>query len=249
MRIATMILAMALSSPAAAGPEQVQIDAGLRWFKHSAAQPNELAGTQVFDRWEALNANSAGYEVTAYKPLEPLYFNMTFGADLLFRFRNNIMLKVGYDYSNPFGIGGHGRIAYTDLATGTDVVEVKRFSYTSHQITTFVGPIVTVGEDDRADIYLGFSPMAPTFVTYKEHYHRSERGRTVDEIDHTWNGFFGSCRALTGIQVRVNKRFMLGSEGVFAFLNYMPLESDGITNSSFRFPTMMWNVTARYQLR
>jgi len=51
-----------------------------------------------------------------------------------------------------------------------------------------------------------------------------------------------------GLQVRVAGRFELGSEAVFAFLNYMQLASGSLTGSSFRFPFMKWNVTARYEL-
>lgn len=156
------------------------------------------------------------------------------------------MIKVGYDYSNPFGIGERGRIAYQDNASGTEIVEEKKFSYTSHSITTFIGPIATI--DDDADVYLGFSPMAPTWVSYHEEYRRTEDGNVVEDVDRDWHGFFGSCRALIGLQVRVTDRFKLGSEAVFVFLNYMQLESGGQSDHSFRFPFMKWNISARYEL-
>ena len=70
----------------------------------------------------------------------------------------------------------------------------------------------------------------------------------VQSVDRDWHGFFGSCSALVGLQVRVAGRFELGSEAVFAFLNYMQLASGSLTGSSFRFPFMKWNVTARYEL-
>lgn len=237
--------AMALAEEASSN---WSMDVGVRWFKHSASgQPNEIGPDRVFDRWEGINQDSDSYAVSDYAPLEPLYFNMSFGVDAFLRYRRYLLIKVGYDYSNPFGIGGSGHIRYTDRRTGIEHEEHKRFGYTSHQLTTFFGPVAPVAGGD-GEIYLGFSPMAPTWVRYHEEGRRIEDGVEADRYDRTYTGFFGSCRALVGLQVRVGERVKLGAEAVFAFLNYMKLKSADLEDSSFRFPSMMWNVTARYEL-
>ncbi len=123
--------------------------------------------------------------------------------------------------------------------------EDKEFSFTSHQLTTFLGPIVSV-DDDRVDVYLAFSPMAPTWVRYRERYERVQNGVVVESRNDHYRGFFGNCRALVGMQVRVTQYLKLGSEAVFAFLNYMQLESSQRTDSTFRFPFMQWQFTARW---
>ena len=66
--------------------------------------------------------------------------------------------------------------------------------------------------------------------------------------DKSFSGFFGSCRALVGIQSPISERFRLGSEAVFTFLNYMMLESGDLSDNSFQFPNMKWNFTVRYSL-
>jgi opacity protein-like surface antigen len=248
---APAILLLWLARPAAAEPSSVigrilrdlRVDAGAHWFKLAADKPAELGPTAVFDRWESINA-SPNYVVHDYTALKPLYFNMVFGVDVLIRYRRYLMLKLGYDISYPFGIGGYGHIDYFDRATGVEVHESKSFSFTSHQLTTFIGPIVTV--DDRADIYIAFSPMAPTWVRYHEKYERIENGVVLTSTNEHYRGFFGNCRALIGMQVRVTDHLKLGSEAVFAFLNYMQLESSTHTDSTFRFPFMQWMFTARY---
>lgn len=221
-------------------------DIGLHWFKLSASKPVELAPNAVFDRWESINA-SGSHTVHDYQALQPLYFNMVFGIDALVRFRRHLMLKVGYDLTHPFGIGGEGHIAYRDHETGTEVKEEKRFSFTSHQVTTFVGPFVSM-DDNRVDLYLGFSPMAPTWVFYQEHYRRTEDGQVTQKVDRDYQGFFGSCRALIGMQVRVARRVKAGSEAVFTFLDHLPLSSGRRTDRTFSFPFMQWDFTARYAL-
>jgi len=112
-------------------------------------------------------------------------------------------------------------------------------------LSSFVGPIVSVDED-RADIYLGFSPMAPTWDRYRERYERIQDGVVVESTNEHYRGFFGSCRALVGMQVRVTRHLELGSEAVFTFLNHMKLESSRSADSTFRFPSMQWHFTARY---
>ena len=84
--------------------------------------------------------------------------------------------------------------------------------------------------------------------SYDESYRRTEDGVTTEQYDRSWHGFFGGCRALIGLQVRVAGRFKLGSEAVFAFLNYMELKSGNQRDYSFQFPMMKWNITARYEL-
>jgi hypothetical protein len=96
---------------------------------------------------------------------------------------------------------------------------------------------------------MGFAPMAPTWVTYREKYTMKTNGQPTESYDRTYHGFYGNCRALFGMQVLAWDRIKIGTEVVFAFLNYMKLTSGTLSDSSFRFPTMMWNITLRYQLR
>ncbi len=146
------------------------VDFGLRGFKYSAeGGPNEINYNPVFTKWESINQNHTDYSVSKYQPLEPLYFNMNFGMDLFIRYKKHLLIKVGYDYSNPFGIGGKGNIDYVDNSNGIEYTEQKEFSYTSHQINYFIGPIISL-PDKSAEIYLGFSPMAPTWIHYTEKY-------------------------------------------------------------------------------
>jgi hypothetical protein len=251
----TAMLIALVAGPAMSDTEDRRdwgIDVGARWFKHSASGvPNELGYNDVFSRWEQLaSGRVAGASVTMYRPLEPLYFNMNFGVDAFIRYRNRFFLRLGYDYSDPMGIGGTGRIEYVDSRRGYPVAfeEEKAFSYTSHQINTFLGVLVSLGTDD-AEAYMGFSPMAPTWVSYREQYVAIADSATLDATyDRTFSGFFGSCRALLGMQVSVGDRVKVGSELVFAFLNYMKLSSGDIKDHSFRFPNMLWSFTVRYSL-
>lgn len=241
-----VLLLVSTAGPAnAAEPSNWSIDVGARFFKYSATgRPAELGFNPVFERWEGINQNRADYTVSSYEPLEPLYFNMSFGVDLFIRYCTYLLLKLGYDYSNPFGIGGSGSIDYTG-ADGVAHRESKQFSFTTHQINTFVGPVVPLAGGD-AEIYLAFSPMAPTWVRYHEAYSHTADGTTVEEYDRRFRGFFGSCRALLGLQVRVTESLSVGSEATFTFLNYMKLTSGDLADHSFRFPAMKWNVTMRY---
>ncbi len=245
-----LLAVLVVATTARAAPPQAQgdvnLDLGVHWFKLSAGKPAELDTNAVFDRWENINASDQ-YTVRDYEPLSPLFFNMVFGADALFRYRRHLMVKIGYDYTNPVGFGGEGRISYHDEAAGTEVTEKKSFSYTSHQISTFLGPIVSLDEA-RADLYLGFSPMAPTWVYYQDHYQRTEDGRVVEDRTRKAHGFFGSCRALLGMQVRVSDQVKLGSEAVFTFLNNITLKSGEHTESSFQFPALQWDFVARYSV-
>ena len=187
------------------------------------------------------------YSVLEYQALESLYFNMSFGVDLFIRYKKHLVIKIGYDHSNPIGIGGKGNISYTEISTGNSFSETKEFSYTSHQINYFIGPIVTIG-DDASEIYLGFSMMSPTWVTYKEKYTKISNGNTVIEYDKTFKGFFGNCRALIGMQVPLTKNLKIGSEAVFSFFNGIELKSGDLKDEGFRFPMMKWDVTLRYQI-
>jgi len=88
--------------------------------------------------------------------------------------------------------------------------------------------------------------MPHTWVTYKENYTKTEDGKVIEDYNKTFNGFFGNCRVLMGIQISIAKKLRLGSETVFSFLNYMKLEYGDLVNYSFRFPMMKWNFTVRY---
>lgn len=224
------------------------IDVGVRWFKHSSeGGPNEIGLNPVFSRWESINQNISAFSVSDYSPLEPLYFNINFGIDVLVRLKTFFMLKLGYDYSNPFGIGGKGQISYTDSVTGVVNEESKEFSYTIHQVNLFFGPSLPVSKG-RAEIYLALAPMAPTWVSYNEKYSHTQDGSEVEKYDRTFSGFFGSCRALIGIQIRVLDDLKLGAEMIFTVLNYMKLTSGDLEDYSFRFPSFKWNFTIRYEL-
>ncbi len=242
-----LLLAVSLysfSSVAETGESNWSVDVGLRWFKHSA-DGNEIGYNAVFDRWERINQDKDAYDVAEYQPLDTLFFNFNFGADALFRWRKYLMLKLGYDHSNSAGIGGKGHIEYSDFA-GNQFREEKTFSTFSHQLNLFVGPIVPI--ENRAEIYLGFAPFAPTWVRYKEKYKMTADGQVSREYDKTFKGFFGNCRANLGIQVRVWKGLKLGGEITFAVFNYMKLSSGDLEDSSFKFPMMKWNFTIRYEL-
>jgi hypothetical protein len=243
-----LIFAIVFSNTFAQETPTWNVDLGARWFKYSTDwKPNEIQFNAVFDRWERINQNFIDYSVSEYEVLQSLYFNMNFGVDLFIRYKKYLLIKIGYDYSNSLGIGGEGNISYTDKSTGKEFTERKEFGYTSHQINYFIGPLVPIGESG-SEIYLGFCIMPPTWVTYKEKYSKTEDGEVVVNYDKTFTGFFGSCRALVGIQIPVSEKLKLGSEAVFTFVNYMKLESDNLTDYSFRFPNMKWNITIRYAL-
>ena len=228
--------------------EDWTVDIGLRGFKYSASGiPNEIAFNPVFARWEAINQQSDEFAVSAYNALDPLYFNVSLGVDVFLRYRRHLLVRIGYDYSNPMGIGGKGDIEYRELATGKLIRERKEFSYTSHQLNYFVGPILPIGSNG-SEAYIAFSLMPPTWVTYREEYRREEDGTTVRRYDETFDGFFGSCRALIGVQVPVTERIKLGSEAIFSFLNFMELSSGDLEDRSFQFPMMKWEFTVRYGL-
>jgi hypothetical protein len=225
-----------------------RINFGIRGFKYSAENgPNEIQYNAVFERWEQINQNHSTFEVSEYKELDPLYFNINLGIDAFIRYNKYLLFKIGYDYSNPFGIGGKGQIAYREIASGNEIFETKEFSYTSHQINFFFGPVIPVN-DGAAEIYMGFSPMSPTWVSYNEKFLKKENDETVTKYDKTFIGFFGSCRAMFGIQIAASEKIMLGTEAVFTFLSYMKLISGDIEDSSFRFPRMKWNFTLRYEI-
>lgn len=242
-----LALALVSNNINAAEPEHNwQLDVGFRFFKTSSTgKPAEIGYNAVFDRWEDIHQNQDAYTVDKYQALESLWFNLNFGVDLFARWRKYLLLKLGYDYTNPAGIGGTGRISYTN-ADGVSIQEKKNFSYTSHQLNLFIGPIVPI--KDRAEIYLAFAPFAPTWVTYKERYQRTEDGAVTEKYDKVFKGFFGNCRALVGVQVEVYKGLKLGSELIFAFFNYSKLTSGDLEDYSFQFPAMKWNFTIRYQI-
>jgi hypothetical protein len=128
-------VALLAAASAQADAQDWSVDVGVRWFKLSSeGGPNELSFNPVFDRWEAIERDRSTYSVSGYTALKPLYFNMSFGADLMVRFKKYLLLRLSYDYTDPLGIGGWGRIAYDETSTGDHVVEKKSFSYTSHQM-------------------------------------------------------------------------------------------------------------------
>ena len=90
--------------------------------------------------------------------------------------------------------------------------------------------------------------MSPTWVRYREKYRNTSDGDVVTDYDRAFTGFFGNCRALIGIQVPVSEKLKIGSEAVFSFFNGMELQADGVKDEGFRFPTMKWEITARYGL-
>ena len=93
--------------------------------------------------------------------------------------------------------------------------------------------------------------MAPTWVLYHENYAKSVDGQVVRDESASFRGFFGNCRAIFGIQVRVWKGLKVGSEVGYSFLNYMEMttsSSGGVSDSSFRFPVLRWNFSLRYEV-
>lgn len=239
------VLLSTFSEPALAAADDWKIAVGASFFKWSAGKPNELGYNAVSDRWERTAQDPAQYSVSDYKALEPLYFNMSLGVDAFIRYKRYLLIELAYDYSNPLGIGGQGHIAYTDKTSGIVTTETKKFSFTSHQLSYYIGPILPIA---GAEVYLGFTPMGPTWVSYREKYAMTQNGTSVRAYDMRWHGFFGNCRALLGIQVPVSDRFKIGSEATFVFMNYITLTSGNIEDHSFAFPFMRWTVTARYEV-
>ena len=129
-----------------------------------------------------------------------------------------------------------------------EVNELKEMAYSSHQINYFIGPILPVGAKG-AEIFMGFSLMSPTYVSYSEKYVKSEAGSAVREYDLKFTGFFGNCRSVIGIQVPVSDRLRLGTEMVYSYFNGLELKSGPIADQGFSFPDRQWNFTARYNIR
>lgn len=224
-------------------------DTGILFFKSSLKnQPDELLYNPVFEKWESVNQNAGSYTVNEYNALEPYSFNLTLGFDGLFRYKKYLMLKIGYYYTNTLGIGGKGNIAYVKNSDGNLITEEKEMSYSSHQLTYFVGPLIPIGENG-SEVFMGFSMMSPTYVSYNEKYKRTEAGITVLDYDKTFKGFFGNCRTLIGMQVPISERWRFGSEIVFAYFNGIELKSENIVDEGFVFPDMQWNFTFRYKIK
>ena len=247
----TMFICLMISLSAAARGDGFnsgrnwQIDVGARWFKHSATgKPAEIGYNPVFDKWESIYRNSTEYSAESYMALKPLYWNFSFGTDIFARYRRYLLIKLGYDYSNPFGIGGLGHIEYVENSSGARVREEKTFSYTSHQIGLYLGPVIPVS--DRAEVYIAIAPMAPTWVKYKESYSYTSSGTAQRNYSKTFKGFFGNCRILLGAQAKVANRWWLGSEINFTMLNYMKLSSGKLDDYSFQAASFFWNFTVRY---
>jgi hypothetical protein len=224
-------------------------DLGISFFKTSLRhQPDELLYNPVFEKWEYINRLTEEYSVTEYMALSPFQFNLSLGIDGLFRFKRYFMIKVGYNYTNTLGVGGTGNIAYTNRSSGLEVNESKEMSYSSHQINYFIGPVLPVGAKG-AEIFMGFSLMSPTYVTFSEKYRRSEAESVVREYDIKVTGFFGNCRSVIGIQVPVSDKLRLGTEMVYSYFNGLELKSGQIADQGFSFPDMQWNFTLRYNLK
>ncbi|MFC1585972.1 hypothetical protein ACFL5V_10530 [Fibrobacterota bacterium] len=158
------------------------------------------------------------------------------------------MIKIGYCYTNTFGVGGAGDITYRDNSTGLQITESKQMSYSSHQINYFLGPLLPVNEKGT-ELFMGFSMMSPTFVSLNERYQKTEAGATVREYDKNFSGFFGNCRSVMGIQVPVGERLRLGSELVFAYFNGIELESGSLKDEGFAFPEYQWHFSLRYKVK
>jgi hypothetical protein len=224
-------------------------DLGISFFKTSLRnQPDELLYNPVFEKWEFINNQTETYSVSEYEALAPYQFNLSAGFDFLFRYKRYLMIKIGYCYTNTLGIGGSGNITYTDHSSDLEISESKEMSYSSHQINYFIGPILPVG-DKGAEIFMGFSIMSPTYVSYSEKYERSEAGSVVREYDEKFTGFFGNCRSVIGIQVPVSERVRLGSEMVYSYFNGLEIRSGEIADQGFNFPDMQWNFTFRYNIK
>ena len=223
-------------------------DFGVLFFKSSLKnQPDELLYNPVFEKWESINQNPESYTVNEYNALEPYAFNLTVGIDGLFRYKKYLMLKIGYYYTSTLGIGGKGNIAYNN-SDGLLITEEKEMSYSSHQLSYFIGPLIPIGQNGT-EIFMGFSMMSPTYVSYKEKFMRTESGTNVQVYDKKFTGFFGNCRSLIGMQIPLSENWKFGSEFVFAYFNGIELKSGDITDNGFAFPDMQWNFTFRYKIK
>lgn len=224
-------------------------DLGISFFKSSLRnQPDELLYNPVFEKWESISHNTEDFTVNEYKALDPYSFNLSAGIDGLFRYRKYLMVKVGYNYTNTLGIGGKGNIAYANNVDGSTISEEKEMSYSSHQLTYFVGPLIPIGENG-CEVFMGFSMMSPTFVSYNEKYKQTVSGITIREYDKKFTGFFGNCRSLIGMQVPLSDKWKFGSEAIFAYFNGIELKSGDIADEGFVFPDMQWNFTFRYEIK
>jgi hypothetical protein len=244
--IFSFILIFLSGTAFAAANGEWEVGIGFTFFKFSSeGKPKEIDYNKVFDRWEQISRDKENYDTQRYQPLKPLYFTFAFGIDIFTSYENKLMMKLSYDISDPAGMGGKGMIKYTDKRNGITIEEKKEFTYTSKQINYFFGPI-SASNDSSSEIYMGFSPMSPTWVKYRERYSRTENNVQVRQYDKTFKGMFGNCRSLIGIQNDAANDLKLGAEQVHTFLNFMRLISDdGIVDSSFQFPGMKWNFTIR----
>lgn len=247
--IVLIIIMGIYSNNAAQNVSNWTYDVGFLLFKSSLRnQPDELLYNPVFEKWESINLNTESYSVSEYKALEPFSFNLTFGVDGLFRYKKYFMIKVGYYYTNTLGIGGKGNIAYVDNTDGLTIIENKEISYSSHQLTYFVGPLIPIGENG-SEIFMGFSMMSPTFVSYKEKYKRKASGVTLQDYNKKFTGFFGNCRSIIGMQIPISDKWRFGSELVFAYFNGIELKNGDLADEGFVFPDMQWNFTFRYEIK
>jgi hypothetical protein len=244
------IVILSLSNKIAAQEEpNWSYDLGVSFFKSSLRnQPDELLYNPVFEKWVSINNQIESYSVTEYNSLDPFMLNLSVGVDVPFRYKRYFMIKVGYCYTNTLGIGGTGNITYIDNSSNLGISESKEMAYSSHQITYFIGPLIPLN-DNGADIYMGFSMMSPTFISYREHYKRTELGIVVREYNKKFTGFFGNCRTVIGMQVPLSDKLKIGTEMVYAYFNGIQLKSDDIVDEGFRFPDMQWNFTFRYEIK
>lgn len=224
-------------------------DLGISFFKSSVRnQPDELLYNPVFEKWESISHQTDNYLTTGYKALDPYSFNLSVGFDGLFRYKKYLMIKLGYCYTNTLGIGGKGDITYTDISSNQEITEIKKMANTSHQINYFIGPLIPITAEG-AEIFMGFSMMSPTYVSYEEQYQRTESGLVVRDYSKKFTGFFGNCRTVIGIQVPLSNRLKFGSEMVFSYFNGIEIKSGDIADEGFVFPDMQWNFSFRYQIK
>ncbi len=225
-------------------------DIGLALFKSSLKnQPQELLYNPVFEKWETIYHQIENYDVADYQALEPYPFNLSVGLDGFFRFKKYFMLKVGYYYTNTLGIGGKGHITYIDINNGgIETHESKQISYKSHQLNYYFGPILPVGTEG-AEIFMGFSMMSPTFVSYDEKYRKTENGMVVSDDNKHFKGFFGNCRSVIGMQVPISDNWKFGTELVHSYFNGIEMKSGDLKDEGFLFPSMQWNFTLRYGIK
>ncbi len=226
-----------------------EVELGFGVFKSSLNyQPNEIAFNPVFSKWERINQQPDLYDVNDYQALQSYAFDLNIQADAMFKYKKYFMIKLSYIYSNTLGIGGTGNIAYEEISSGVMHSESKEINYSSHQFNWFIGPNIPIGEAGP-DIFMGFSMMSPTLVSYNEEFTKSENGIFTRDYNMKFSGFFGNCRMLLGMQVPIGERWKLGSEMVYSFFNGVKLKSGDITDNSFKFPEMRWFFTIRYKIK